>query len=288
MYLATEFAPVDQPIICSIPPNDVRVNLKDRLWMKDGDNLIVDPETGNSLNVSMILLGWRYLHGNIGLRKFQDFIDLLFVPVSPIHRHLPKGCVSRVLIAGKSSQDQFLQFWSMLYQNRISPISIVTQTKFASKTFAKKDPVTGADLETVSYSFLTFQDRKPANEHEMLLIAEISEWLKTQEGRDLTVRALSFPHSGGNLIELPQGGDHNALRAEFYNNPLNHAQITGTADLHTANLPQGVVEVPATPVPQQVQEEVYPMPKVDPKYLEMARQEQGLEKSTKVGQNVPF
>jgi hypothetical protein len=213
VYIASNFE-ADE-IICNVPAHALRVNLKDKKWVSDinSEEGIVD-QNDNGIPISFVLLGFIPFFGNLGMRNGEEFIRIAFIGVHPEHRLLPKRCVATAIISGKSSQRSFITYFQELANNRINCSRVITQSKFVGKSFTEKDPVTGADKGKINYNVLEFNDNQPKTPGEIKLIEDISEWMETK-GPELLPSVLRSHISGANLIELPLGTDHAALKSAF-------------------------------------------------------------------------
>jgi hypothetical protein len=118
------------------------------------------------------------------------------------------------MISGKSSQKNFISYFQTLYNNRINCASVITTTKFVTRSFNERDPMTGADGAKINFNALEFSDRPPANEEEIKLIEDINTWL-TDKGGNLCASALKSHIPGSDLVELPLGADHAEIKALF-------------------------------------------------------------------------
>ena len=213
VFIAGQFS-ADE-ILCNVPPHTLRIDLQARRWKSDIDseNAIVD-RNDNGIPIEFILLGFTPYFGNLGLRNQEEFLRIAFVGVSPNHRLLPPRCVTTAMISGKSSQKNFISYFQTLYNNRINCASVVTTTKFVTRSFNERDPVTGADGAKINFNALEFADRPPANEDETALIGDINAWL-SDKGPSLATAALKSHIPGSDLVELPLGSDHTEIKAQF-------------------------------------------------------------------------
>jgi hypothetical protein len=118
------------------------------------------------------------------------------------------------MISGKSSQKNFISYFQTLYNNRINCASVITTSKFVTKSFNERDPMTGADGAKINFNALEFSDRPAADEKEAKLIEDINAWIKG-DGTNLIAAALRSHIPGANLVELPLGADHTEIKAQF-------------------------------------------------------------------------
>jgi len=118
------------------------------------------------------------------------------------------------MISGKSSQKNFIAYFQTLYNNRINCASVITSTKFVTRSFNERDPMTGADGAKINFNCLDFSDRPAQNEEEEKLMKDVAAWLGS-DGTKHAANALKSSIPGADLIELPLGSDHAALKAEF-------------------------------------------------------------------------
>lgn len=213
VFIAGQFA--EDEILCNCPPHTLRIDLQQRRWKSDvdPDAAIVDAN-GNGIPLSFILLGFTPFYGNLGMRHQEEFIRIAYIGVSPNHRLLPPRCVTTTVISGKSSQKNFISYFQTLYNNRINCASVITTTKFVTKSFNERDPVTGADGAKINFNALEFSDRPAESEEEKKLIADINEWLQSN-GAPSVANALRSTIPGSNLVELPLGEDHAKIKAAF-------------------------------------------------------------------------
>lgn len=202
-------------ILCNVPSHTLRIDLQARRWKSDVDpeSAIVD-KNDNGIPIEFILLGFTPYFGNLGMRNQEEFIRIAYIGVSPNHRLLPPRCVTTSVISGKSSQKNFIAYFQTLYNNRINCASVVTSTKFVTRSFNERDPMTGADGAKINFNALEFTDRPAADEKEEALIKDVNEWLKGS-GAELCAAALRAHIPGADLVELPLGADHAAIKAEF-------------------------------------------------------------------------
>jgi hypothetical protein len=118
------------------------------------------------------------------------------------------------MISGKSSQKNFISYFQTLYNNRINCASVITTTKFVTRSFNERDPMTGADGAKINFNALEFSDRPPSNDEETKLIEDINSWL-VDKGGNLCASALKSHIPGSDLVELPLGADHTEIKARF-------------------------------------------------------------------------
>jgi hypothetical protein len=213
VFIAGQVA--EDEILCNCPPHTLRIDLQQRRWKSDVDSeaAIVDAN-GNGIPLSFILLGFTPFYGNLGMRHQEEFIRIAYIGVSPNHRLLPPRCVTSTVISGKTSQKGFISYFQTLYNNRINCASVVTTTKFVTKSFNERDPVTGADGAKINYNALEFSDRPAETEEEKKLIADVNEWLQST-GASSVANALRSTIPGSQLVELPLGEDHAKIKALF-------------------------------------------------------------------------
>jgi hypothetical protein len=213
VFIAGQFS-ADE-ILCNLPPHTLRIDLQARRWKSDvdSDSAIVD-RNDNGIPIEFILLGFTPFFGNLGLRSHEEFIRVAYIGVSPNHRLLPPRCVTTSMISGKSSQKNFISYFQTLYNNRINCASVVTSSKFVTRSFNERDPLTGADGAKINFNALEFTDRPPANDEESTLIADVNDWLAAA-GTSLATAALKSHIPGSNLVELPLGSDHAEIKAQF-------------------------------------------------------------------------
>jgi len=213
VFIAGKFA-ADE-ILCQVPPHCLRIDLQARRWKSDTDpDSAITDSNDNGIPIEFILLGFTPFFGNLGMRNHEEFIRIAYIGVSPSHRLLPPRCVSTSIISGKSSQKNFISYFQTLYNNRINVAEVVTSTKFVTRSFNERDPITGADGAKINFNALEFKDRPANSEEETKLIEDISNWLET-DGGELVSAALRSHISGSNLVELPLGSDHGALKEAF-------------------------------------------------------------------------
>lgn len=96
--------------------------------------------------------------------------------------------------------------------------------------------MTGADGAKINYNALEFKDRPAQNDDERKLIDDISAWLDAGSG-DLVASALRSGIPGSNLVELPLGEDHAAIKEAFME--ANPKRLEGSAPEGLAALPAG-------------------------------------------------
>jgi hypothetical protein len=213
VFIAGKFS-VDE-ILCQIPPHTLRIDLQARRWKSDSDpDSAITDANDNGIPIEFVLLGFTPFFGNLGMRSHEEFIRIAYIGVSPNHRLLPPRCVSTSIISGKSSQKNFIAYFQTLYNNRINVGEIVTSTKFATRSFNERDPVTGADGAKINFNALEFKDRPPEGAEELKLIEDIGAWLEN-DGGELVSSALRSSIPGSNLVELPLGENHEALKSAF-------------------------------------------------------------------------
>jgi len=215
-------------ILCNVPPHTLRIDLQARRWKSDVDSeaAIVDAND-NGIPIEFILLGFTPYFGNLGMRSGEEFIRIAYIGVTPKHRLLPPRCITTTIISGKSSQKNFIAYFQNLYNNRINCASIITSTKFVTKSFSERDPMTGQDGNKINYNALEFKDRPAAGEIESQLVKDVNEWLK-EKGNEFLPAALRSHIPGSNLVELPLGTDHAEIKRNFLaaNPPGEHASIS--------------------------------------------------------------
>ena len=247
-YIAGKFD-ADQ-ILCQVPPHTLRVDLQARRWKSDNDpDAAITDQNDNGIPIEFVLLGFTPFFGNLGMRSHEEFIRIAYIGVSPTHRLLPKRCVSTSIISGKSSQKSFISYFHTLYNNRINVAEVITTTKFAARSFSNTDPTTGEDKGKVNYNTLEFKDRPADGKEEESLIKDIEKWLDG-DGGNLVASALTSNISGSNLIELPMGEDHAALKEAFIEaNPkrVEGAPVGGLASLPADAGVPGAKSAPPTP-----------------------------------------
>lgn len=237
VFLASKFD--DTEILCNAPPHQLRIDLQAKCFKSDvdSDQRIVDSNE-NGIPIELVLIGFQPCFGNLGMRSEEEFIRLAYIGVSPSHRLLPPRCVTCTMLAGKSSQKNFIGYFQNLYNNRISCASVITCTRFAGRSFSEKDPTTGQDIGKINYNTLEFYDRPTATTEEATLLKDIESFMEG-EGPTLVSAALRSHIPGSSLIELPLGSDHTALKQQF---ALEHSVPAPSAP----TLPSGVV-APGSP-----------------------------------------
>lgn len=233
VFIAGQFS--EDEILCNIPPHTLRIDLQARRWKSDvdPDNAIVD-KNDNGIPIEFVLLGFIPYFGNLGLRNCEEFLRIAYIGVSPKHRLLPPRCVSTSMIGGKSSQKNFISYFQTLYNNRINCASIITSTKFVTRSFNERDPMTGADGAKINFNALEFSDRPAETEEEQKLIEDINVWL-SNKGTNLITSALKSHIPGSDLVELPLGADHQEIKAQFAaTRPSSHERALGAAPVAKA------------------------------------------------------
>lgn len=242
VFIAGNFS--EDEILCNIPPHTLRIDLQARRWKSDvdADSAITDVND-NGIPIEFILLGFMPYYGNLGMRNQEEFLRIAYIGVSPNHRLLPPRCVTTSVVSGKTSQKNFISYFQTLYNNRINCATVITSTKFVTKSFAERDPVTGADGNKVNYNALEFKDRPAGNEEETKLLEDVGLYLKG-EGVEMVTAALRSHIAGSDLVELPLGTDHTEIKANF-------AATRGDAPERRsfAKAPEPVAALPAAPVP---------------------------------------
>lgn len=242
VFIAGKFA-ADE-ILCQIPPHTLRIDLQQRRWKSDNDpDSAITDANDNGIPIEFILLGFTPFYGNLGMRNQEEFIRISYIGVSPSHRLLPPRCVSTSVISGKSSQKNFISYFQTLYNNRINVAEVVTTTKFVGRSFTQTDPATGADIGKVNYNVLEFSDRPITGADEESLVADISQWLEG-DGGDMVSSALRSHISGANLVELPLGQDHEAIKAAFNEA---HPKLEENKAMGLSALPAGAGDPKSTP-----------------------------------------
>jgi hypothetical protein len=213
VFIAGQFS--EDEILCNVPPHTLRIDLQARRWKSDvdSDSAIVD-RNDNGIPIEFVLLGFSPFFGNLGMRNQEEFLRIAYIGISPNHRLLPPRCVTTSMISGKSSQKNFISYFQTLYNNRINCASVVTATKFVTKSFNERDPVTGADGAKINFNALEFTDRPAASDEETKLITDIDEWI-SNKGPGLIASALKSHIPGSDLVELPLGSDHTEIKAQF-------------------------------------------------------------------------
>ena len=203
-------------ILCPVPPHQLRIDLQQRRWKSDSDpDSAITDANDNGIPIDFVLLGFTPFYGNLGMRNHEEFIRIAYIGVAPLHRLLPKRCVCTSVISGKSSQKNFISYFQTLYNNRINMASVITQTKFAGKSFTQTDAATGADTGKVNYNVLELLDRPANGKEEESLIEDINRWLTELGGGEMVSSALRSHIAGSNLVELPLGTDHNEIKEQF-------------------------------------------------------------------------
>jgi hypothetical protein len=213
VFIAGQFS--EDEILCNIPPHTLRIDLQARRWKSDvdPDNAIVD-KNDNGIPIQFVLLGFVPFFGNLGMRNHEEFLRIAYIGVSPNHRLLPPRCVSTSMISGKSSQKNFISYFQTLYNNRINCASVITCTKFVTRSFNERDPHTGADGAKINFNALEFNDRPAETDEEKKLITDIDNWIQA-DGANLIANALKSHIAGADLVELPLGKDHQEIKAQF-------------------------------------------------------------------------
>jgi len=238
VFIAGKFS-ADE-ILCQIPPHTLRIDLQARRWKSDTDpDAAITDSNDNGIPIEFVLLGFTPYFGNLGMRSHEEFIRISYIGVTPSHRLLPPRCVCTSIISGKSSQKNFISYFQTLYNNRINVGEVITSTKFAQKSFNERDPVTGADGAKINYNVLEFKDRPTQNDDEKKLIEDIGAWLES-DGGELVSGALRSSISGANLVELPLGEDHGAIKEAFME--ANPKRLEGTAPATLSSLPPSAGE----------------------------------------------
>ena len=257
VFIAGQFS--EDEILCNIPPHTLRIDLQARRWKSDvdPDNAIVD-KNDNGIPIEFILLGFVPYFGNLGMRNCEEFLRIAYIGVSPKHRLLPPRCVSTSMIGGKSSQKNFISYFQTLYNNRINCASIITSTKFVTRSFNERDPMTGADGAKINFNVLEFSDRPIETEEEQKLIEDINVWL-SNKGTNLITSALKSHIPGSDLVELPLGADHQEIKAQFAaTRPSSHDRALGSAPvakaLKSASDLDNTEEKPEPPQPKKALE----------------------------------
>jgi len=238
VFIAGKFS-ADE-ILCQIPPHTLRIDLQARRWKSDTDpDAAITDSNDNGIPIEFVLLGFTPYFGNLGMRSHEEFIRISYIGVTPSHRLLPPRCVCTSIISGKSSQKNFISYFQTLYNNRINVGEVITSTKFAQKSFNERDPVTGADGAKINYNVLEFKDRPAQNDDEKKLIEDIGAWLES-DGGELVSGALRSSISGANLVELPLGEDHGAIKEAFID--ANPKRLEGQAPASLQSLPPSAGE----------------------------------------------
>jgi hypothetical protein len=243
VFIAGQFS-ADE-ILCNVPPHTLRIDLQARRWKSDvdPDAAIVD-KNDNGIPIEFILLGFTPYFGNLGLRNQEEFLRIAYIGVSPNHRLLPPRCVTTSMISGKSSQKNFISYFQTLYNNRINCASVVTSSKFVTRSFNERDPVTGADGAKINFNALEFTDRPAASETETQLIKDIDDWI-SDKGANLIAAALKSHIPGSDLVELPLGSDHTEIKAQFAATRAGQVE----RNLPSASVPSKSLKSAADPVP---------------------------------------
>jgi hypothetical protein len=96
--------------------------------------------------------------------------------------------------------------------------------------------MTGADGAKINYNALEFKDRPAQTDEERKLIEDIAAWLDAGSG-DLVASALRSSIPGSNLVELPLGEDHGAIKEAFIE--ANPKRLEGAAPAGLSALPAG-------------------------------------------------
>lgn len=252
MFIAGEFS--ESEILCNVPPHTLRVDLQARRFKSDVDSesAIVD-RNDNGIPIEFILIGFTPFFGNLGMRKEEEFLRIAYIGVTPKHRLLPPRCVTTTVISGKSSQKNFIAYFQNLYNNRINCASVITSTKFETRSFNERDPMTGADGAKINYNALAFNDRPAQSEEEEALIKDVKTWLAAQ-GAELASNALKSVIPGSDLIELPLGEDHAALKRAFQA----ARSIPSTEMLASAGDPKALAAAGSEPPPASKKVELTP------------------------------
>ena len=213
VFIAGNFS--EDEILCNVPPHTLRIDLQARRWKSDvdPDSAIVD-KNDNGIPIEFVLLGFSPFFGNLGMRNQEEFLRIAYIGVSPNHRLLPPRCVTTSMISGKSSQKNFISYFQTLYNNRINCASVITSTKFVTRSFSERDPVTGADGAKINFNALEFTDRPASSDEEIKLIEDVNAWI-TDKGTNLVASALKSHIPGSDLVELPLGTDHAEIKARF-------------------------------------------------------------------------
>lgn len=242
VFIAGQFS--EDEILCNVPPHTLRIDLQARRWKSDvdPDSAIVD-RNDNGIPIEFILLGFTPYFGNLGMRNQEEFLRIAYIGVSPNHRLLPPRCVTTSMISGKSSQKNFISYFQTLYNNRINCASVVTATKFVTRSFNERDPMTGADGAKINFNALEFSDRPSATEEEKKLIGDIDAWIP-DKGAGLIAAALKSHIPGSDLVELPLGSDHAEIKAQFASSrPQGQERTFASAAAPVAALKPAVVDV---------------------------------------------
>ena len=163
VFIAGKFA-ADE-ILCQVPPHCLRIDLQARRWKSDNDpDSAITDANDNGIPIEFILLGFTPYFGNLGMRNHEEFIRIAYIGVSPSHRLLPPRCVSTTIISGKSSQKNFISYFQTLYNNRINVAEVITSTKFVTKSFNERDPISGADGAKINFNAVEFKDGAKAGD----------------------------------------------------------------------------------------------------------------------------
>ena len=213
VFIAGKFS--EDEILANVPPHTLRIDLQARRWKSDvdSDSAIIDAND-NGIPIEFILLGFTPYFGNLGMRNQEEFMRIAFIGVTPKHRLLPPRCVTTAMISGKSSQKNFISYFQTLYNNRINCASVITSSKFVTRSFNERDPVTGADGAKINFNALEFKDRPAQNELEEKLVEDVISWLDST-GTESVVHCLKSHIPGSDLVELPLGSDHSEIKAQF-------------------------------------------------------------------------
>jgi hypothetical protein len=252
VFIAGQFS--EDEILCNVPPHTLRIDLQARRWKSDVDpeSAIVD-KNENGIPIEFVLLGFSPFFGNLGMRNQEEFLRIAYIGVSPNHRLLPPRCVTTSMISGKSSQKNFIAYFQTLYNNRINCASVVTSTKFVTRSFNERDPVTGADGAKINFNALEFSDRPAASDEEKKLIQDVNDWI-TDAGTNLVASALKSHIPGSDLVELPLGSDHAEIKARFADSHPSGPQASLASAPAPKTLKSASVEEPKTeeapPVPE--------------------------------------
>lgn len=232
VYIAGNFE-ADE-ILCNVPPHTLRIDLQARRWKSDVDSeSAITDSNDNGIPIEFVLLGFSPFFGNLGMRNGEEFLRIAYIGVTPQHRLLPPRCVTTTIVSGKSSQKNFISYFQNLYNNRINCASVITSTKFVTKSFSERDPNTGQDGAKINYNALEFKDRPATTPEEKKLLADVNEWLK-DKGGEMLPAALRSHIPGSNLVELPLGTDHAAIKKAFVeaNPPTGSApSLAGMGDI---------------------------------------------------------
>lgn len=213
VFIASKFSA--EEILCQVPPHCLRIDLQARRWKSDTDpDSAITDANDNGIPIEFVLLGFTPFYGNLGMRTHEEYIRIAYIGVSPNHRLLPPRCVSTSIISGKSSQKNFIAYFQTLYNNRINVGEVITSTKFVTRSFNERDPITGADGAKINFNALEFKDRPANGAEETKLIEDISRWLEG-DGGELVSAALRSTIPGSNMVELPLGQDHAAIKEAF-------------------------------------------------------------------------